>query len=76
MQRKNEVTIVFAFFTRQKQFFSKTLKISAPDSFFPKKSQNFSIVIVDFFNKFYQLEMTILKSKIEFKRMFDENMKI
>ena len=33
MQRKNEVTIVFC-------FFSKTLKISAPNSFFPKNDKN------------------------------------
>ena len=41
MQRKNEVTIVFWFFKNQKtSFFSKTLKISAPNSFFPKNDKN------------------------------------
>ena len=42
MQRKNEVTIVFWFFHKQKNkfFFSKTLKISAPNSFFPKNDKN------------------------------------
>ena len=39
MQRKNEVTIVFWFFhTPKNKFFFKTLKISAPNSFFPKKN--------------------------------------
>ena len=41
MQRKNEVTIVFWFFhTPKNKFFSKTLKISAPNSFFPKNDKN------------------------------------
>ena len=41
MQRKNEVTIVFWFFnTPKNEFFSKTLKISAPNSFFPKIDKN------------------------------------
>ena len=41
MQRKNEVTIVFCFFhTPKTSFFSKTLKISAPNSFFPKNDKN------------------------------------
>ena len=40
MQRKNEVTIVFWFFTHaKKQVFSKTFKISAPNSFFPKNDK-------------------------------------
>ena len=40
-QRKNEVTIVFCFFHKPKnKFFSKTLKISAPNSFFPKNDKN------------------------------------
>ena len=41
MQRKNEVTNVFWFFhTPKNKFFSKTLKISAPNSFFPKNDKN------------------------------------
>ena len=41
MQRKNAVTIVFCFFhTPKTSFFSKTLKISAPNSFFPKNDKN------------------------------------
>ena len=41
MQRKNEVTIVFWFFYKPKnKFFSKTLKISAPKSFFPKNDKH------------------------------------
>ena len=41
MQRKNEVTIIFWIFSHaKKQFFSKTLKISAPNSFFPKNDKN------------------------------------
>jgi hypothetical protein len=40
-QRKNEVTNVFWFFhTPKNKFFSKTLKISAPNSFFPKNDKN------------------------------------
>ena len=40
-----------AYFTRQKQFFQKTLKISAPNSFF-QKMPKFFYLILDFFNKF------------------------
>ena len=41
MQWKNEVTIVFVFFhTPKTSSFSKTLKISAPNSFFPKNDKN------------------------------------
>ena len=39
MQRKNEVMIVFGFFTRQKQTFFKTLKISAAKLIFSKNDK-------------------------------------
>ena len=40
MQRKNEVTIVFwEFHTPKNKFYSKTLKISAPNSFFSKNGR-------------------------------------
>ena len=40
--RKNEVTIVFwCFHLPKNKFFSKTLKISATNSFFPKNDKNF-----------------------------------
>ena len=55
-----------AYFTRrQKQFFQKTLKISAPNSFFTKKKPKFFYLILDFFNKFHELEMTIWRNKRE-----------
>ena len=41
-----------AYFTRQKQFFQKTLKISAPNSFF-QKMPKFFYLMLDFFNKFH-----------------------
>ena len=43
MQRKNEVTIVFFVFSHPKKhvfFSSKTLKISAQNSFFPNNDKN------------------------------------
>jgi len=53
-----------AYFTRQKQFFQKTLKISAPNSFFQNEPK-FFYLILDFFNKFHELEMTIWRKKRE-----------
>ena len=41
-----------AYFTRQKQFFQKTLKISAPNSFF-QKMPKFFYLMLNFFNKFH-----------------------
>ena len=47
-------------------FFKKTLKISAPNSFIQnKKKPKFFFLILDFFNKFYLLEMTIWRKKRE-----------
>ena len=47
---------VFAHFTRQNNFFQKTLKINAPNSFFQNEPK-FFYLILDFFNKFWQLEI-------------------
>ena len=44
-----------AYFTRQKQFFQKTLKFSAPNLFFQKKPK-FLYLIVDFFDKVYPVK--------------------
>ena len=80
MQRKNEVKIILLVFSHaQNKFFSKILKISAPNSFFPKYEKNLLFTVIGgFFNKFYKLEITIcakearrLKSKIEFRRLME-----
>ena len=77
-QRKNEVTIVFWFFhtPKNKFFFSKTLKISAPNSFFPKNDKNllfngglFQQVLLTWNDNLVQ-ETRRLKSKIEFEDWF------
>ena len=76
MQRKNEVTIVFWFFHKPKtSFFQKHSKSARQTHFFQKMTKIFYL-FVDFFNKFYELEMKIcakegrrLKSKMEFRRL-------
>ena len=77
MQRKNEITIVFWFFHKPKNkfFFKKHSKSARQTHFFQKMTKIFYLM-VDFFNKFYELEMKIcaketrrLKSKIEFRKM-------
>jgi len=50
--KRTKLRSFLAYFTRQKQFFQKTLKISAPNSFF-QKMPKFFYLILDFFNKFY-----------------------
>ena len=80
MQRKNEVTIVFWFFHKSKtSFFQKHSKSARQTHFFQKMTKIFYLM-VDFFSKFYQLEMKIcakearrLKSKIEFRRLDGED---
>ena len=79
MQRKNEVTIVFWFFHKPKtSFFQKHSKSARQTHFFQKMTKIFYLM-VDFFNKFYELEMKIcakearrLKSKIEFRRLMEK----
>ena len=79
MQRKNEVTIVFWFFHKSKtSFFQKHSKSARQTHFFQKMTKIFYLM-VDFFNKFYELEMKIcakearrLKSKIEFRRLMEK----
>ena len=79
MQRKNEVTIVFWFFhTPKNKFFQKHSKSARQTHFFQKMTKIFYL-LVDFFNKFYELEMKIcaiearrLKSKIEFRRLMEK----
>ena len=79
MQRKNEVTIVFWFFhTPKTSFFQKHSKSARQTHFFQKMTKIFYLM-VDFFNKFYELEMKIcakearrLKSKIEFRRLMEK----
>ena len=72
-QRKNEVTNVFLFFTSQIQVFSKTIKISAPNSFFQKNDK-----ILRFIGGLFQQvlltwkSVRILKSKIEFRRLMEK----
>ena len=68
MQRKNEVTIVL----------QKHSKSARQTHFFQKMTKIFYLM-VDFFNKFYELEMKIcakearrLKSKIEFRRLMEK----
>ena len=50
--------------TRQKQFSQKTVKISAPNPFFQNEPKSLYLIL-DFFNKFYQLEITIWRKKRE-----------
>ena len=79
MQRKNEVMIVFCFFYKQKtSFFQKHSKSARQTHFFKKMTKIFYLM-VDFFNKFYELEMKIcakearrLKSKIGFRRLVEK----
>ena len=79
MQLKNEVTIVFWFFhTPKTSFFQKHSKSTRQTHFFQKMTKIFYLM-VDFFNKFYELEMKIyakearrLKSKIKFRRLMEK----
>ena len=79
-QRKNEATIVFCFFfTGQKQVFFKNTQNQRDKLIFSKKMTKIFYLMVDFFNKFYELEIKIcakearrLKSKIEFRRLMEK----
>ena len=48
--RRTKLRSFFVFITRQKQFFSKTLNFSAPNSFFPKNDKNL-LFIGEFFQQ-------------------------
>ena len=73
MQRKNEITIVFWCFHKPKtSFFSKHSKSAHQTHFFQKMTKIFYLM-VDFFNKFYELEMKICAK--EARRLKSKNSK-
>ena len=70
---------VFWFFHKPKnKFFSKTLKISAPNSFFPKNDKNLLFIgglfqqVSVTWNEICVKEARRLKSKIEFRRLMEK----